>query len=256
MKMRMKMLFVASVLLCGLVVGTVSADYEFTHQTDDQWGTLATNWWDLAAGAYAPALPTLAINTPLRGNIEIGSGVNAQANVMWLGPWAGQGRCDLVVNGNLSMERLVVAPQDNASLTINEGANVIAELEILVGANYTGDMIMTGGYVDAGIWGLKIGGNGSAHLEISGGTINTSWLDFDIWGGANGSGSINFSGPGQIIVAGNGTEGLQGWIDDGRITNAQVDYVSGVGNVISQVPEPATLLLLGIGSMVMMRRRK
>ena len=90
--------------------------------------------------------------------------------------------------------------------------------------------------------------------EISGGTINASFLDFSIWTGA-GAGSINFSGPGQMIVAGTPLEMIQGWIDDGHITNAQANFVEGVGTIVT-IPEPATLVLLGIGSIAMMRRKK
>jgi len=60
------------------VVGTVSADYAHTQPTDNCWGALGNNWWNLADSACTAGLPTASTNIALHGTVGINASTNAE----------------------------------------------------------------------------------------------------------------------------------------------------------------------------------
>ena len=134
------------------------------------------------------------------------------------------------------------------------------------GGGNSGWMYMTDGIVNVGqfdivrIAGTTTGINGYAY--ISGGTINATDLRMKPAGGT-GTALLDITGSGKIVITGDKVATIQGYIDNGWIkTNgvawedySLVSYDAGT-NKTTLIPEPATICLLGIGALSLLRRRK
>ena len=161
--------------------------------------------------------------------------------------------------------------------------------------NRSGQLDMTGGTINLGTktsasghlyLGFAIAGT-TGWLNMSGGTINGS-ADFDIAhsagtaGYANLSGNstiyanqlrMNLSGTGtavldikgnaKVILTGDRRTAVEGYIDSGWIKTDGVAwddyshvYYDGSKTTLTLIPEPATICLLGIGALSLIRRKK
>lgn len=128
----------------------------------------------------------------------------------------------------------------------------------------TGWMYMTNGTINVNQFDIvKVPGvttpvNGYAY--ISGGTINATELRIKPSGGA-GTALLDITGDAKIIIAGDKVGIIQGYIDSGYIKTGGVDlsydYVTFDGtNTIIAIPEPATLCLLSIGALSLIRHKR
>lgn len=103
---------------------------------------------------------------------------------------------------------------------------------------------------------------GKSKMNVFAGTITTPALVFQ--GTTTSKGVLNLQG-GKIKVLGNvtatGTNAMEGWLYFGNIIAdngagvVSATYDSGTGYT-TIVPEPATMMLLGLGSMCLIRRKK
>jgi hypothetical protein len=122
--------------------------------------------------------------------------------------------------------------------------------------NITGTLEMTGGTIYAKF--MAIGSNLTKGIAtISGGTIDLI-TDFVMRPNAlnPNAPSLTISGTGRIIVTGDLKARIEGYRDNGWINDdAVVLYYSGP-NRTYLVPEPATLCLLGIGALSLIRRKR
>jgi len=126
-----------------------------------------------------------------------------------------------------------------------------------------GRLTMTGGAISvADANALKIGLDGSTGLvDLFGGTIMAG----DLMIGAPGSGGIMDIREGTLILAGDRRENVARFIQTGLITayggiggaECRYDYdVSNPGKTtVTAIPEPATIVLLGISAFALRRRR-
>jgi hypothetical protein len=126
--------------------------------------------------------------------------------------------------------------------------------------NITGTLYMSDGLINAKY--LKIGGNLTKGIAyISGGTIDLNRVGGDFQMRPNplnpNAPELHMSGTGQIIVIGDLSARIQGYIANGWITGATYDYnITNAGATTIYVPEPATVCLLGLGALSLIRRRK
>ncbi len=129
----------------------------------------------------------------------------------------------------------------------------------------TGWMWMTGGTINVNQFDIvRVPGvtnpvNGYAY--ISGGTINANELRIKPAGGA-GVALLDITGGGRIILNGNVVTTVLGYVGSGWIKSngadldeAWVNYNPNIGKTII-TPEPATLCLLGIGALSLIRRKR
>lgn len=128
----------------------------------------------------------------------------------------------------------------------------------------TGWMYMTNGTINVNQFDIvKVPGvttpvNGYAY--ISGGTINANEFRMKPSGGA-GVALLDITGDAKIIIAGDKKALIEGYIDNGWIKTGGVDITydnvtfDGVSTIIA-IPEPATLCMLSIGVLSLIRRKR
>jgi len=254
MKERMRRLIVVLTLfLC--ITAAASADMIWVGYGNGVWDGSLNNWFDTDTSALATYFPTLSTNVPMpMPACTIGATTNAQANILWIAPWGGNPG-NLTMNGGTlqTANNLWVGSQANGTFNLNGGV-VTVGTQIMLGANggTNGYMTMNGGTVNITSEGLFMGGNGYGQLDMYGGDIVTPGIGFGVWGA--GSGMVNFHNGGQITILGTSQQAdVEFWMQDGEINGAMLDVVN--GNIVL-TPEPATLALLGIGSLVALKRRK
>jgi hypothetical protein len=79
-----------------------------------------------------------------------------------------------------------------------------------------------------------------------------------------GTASLDISGNAKVIINGNILSTVQGYIDNGWIKTdgvpwtdyAWVTYNAGTNKTILAIPEPATLCILAIGALSLIRRKR
>lgn len=254
MKERMRrVIVVLTVFLC--ITAAASADHIWVGYGNGVWDGSLNNWFDTTTGNLATYFPTLSTNVPMpMPACTIGATTNAQANILWIAPWGGNPG-NLTMNGGTlqTANNLWVGSQDSGTFMLNAGA-VSVGTQLMAGANggSHGYMDMYGGTVNIALEGLFMGGNGYGQLDMFNGAITTPAIGFGVWG--SGSGMINFHNGGQITILGTGQQAdVEFWMQDGEINGAAMSIVN--GNIVL-TPEPATLALLGIGSLIALKRRK
>jgi hypothetical protein len=68
---------------------------------------------------------------------------------------------------------------------------------------------------------------------------------------------LNLSGTGKIIIAGDLTTRINGYIDNGWVNeDVQISLTMNPGYTTLFVPEPTTLCLFGIGALSLIGRKK
>jgi hypothetical protein len=124
-----------------------------------------------------------------------------------------------------------------------------------------GWLYMIGGTInDTGTFTISGTANTVGEAYISGGTINAGNFAMRPIAGS-GTAKLDVSGSGKIVITGDKVALIEGYIDNGWLYSGgvqQTDYsmVSLVGGNTVIAPEPATLCLLGLGALSLIRRKK
>jgi hypothetical protein len=121
---------------------------------------------------------------------------------------------------------------------------------------------MEGGNINVGnIFGIaeKAVSTSVGRVYLHGGTITTTNFQMEN-SGAIADGLLEIADGGKLIINGNVVSKVNGYISKGLITavggTVQVDYnITTPGKTTVFVPEPAAMIMLSLGSLILFRKR-
>jgi len=240
---------------------------------DGQWST-ASNW---AAGSYPTSGDDVIIYKDTANAAVIGTGVTGYANWLHLCDTSTTGSKVIVNGGTLAVtDHLLIGEEwgtdqkgtlqvdsgtvntvllmcgggrwgngGNGTLTI-DGGNINISWLLAVGGGYAGVSTGMGGHIqiDGGVITLAAGGNAvdqgglimssGGSIDITGGALSLNGVITDITSLANGGSITAYAGEGTFVY----------------------DYsVEGRTTITAVIPEPATLILMGLGVLAARRKR-
>ena len=262
---KVHFLFTLALLLCLTVNAPASTivynQWDGGAGTSD-WNT-TTNW----ALDYVPILDNGTTRTKAGFKTATGPilGPETQNAEAWqgiIGGPNGQGYLtldggrfttgDYIIMGNTSAE--------TGTLYMNSG-NITTTGHFYVGFNGPGTIYMEGGTINVGnIFGIaeKAVATSVGKVYLHHGTINT--VNFQMENsGAIANGLLEIANDGKLVINGNVVSKVTGYATNGLITavggTLQVVWDSGTNKTSVFIPEPVTILLLGLGSLGLIRRK-
>jgi hypothetical protein len=118
-----------------------------------------------------------------------------------------------------------------------------------------GKMYMTDGTIDSLIFRIGRYAGVTGEVYLSGGTITTNAFSM-----GTGTALLDITGSGSVVINGDVRTTVCGYIDNGWIKSngVEIEYadVTYNGSRTTIIPEPATLCLLGIGALSLLRRKR
>ncbi|OHB58722.1 MAG: hypothetical protein A2Y12_20200 [Planctomycetes bacterium GWF2_42_9] len=238
---------------------------------DGQWAT-TTNW----AVGYPTASDDVVILKDAGNAAVIRAGVTGYANWMHLCDTSATGSKVLVSGGTLAVsDHLLIGEwgvDQKGTLQVDSGT--VNTVLLMCGGdrggnNGNGTLIVNGGNVNIG-WLLAVGGGydgvstgGVGNVQLAGGVVTMA-----TGGNVIGEGGLIMSNGGLLNIAG-GALSLNGVITDitalangGTITayggtgSFVYDYsIAGRTTVTAVIPEPATLVVIALGSLLIRRKK-
>jgi len=198
--------------------------------TNNSWFGVATGNGGTKAAGYDPSNPT-ATWGPTYGIVEINGGVLDIVSHLW----AATGGANASSGG---------APTSRATITINSGGVI----------NVGGNLGL--GTINAS---TPSAGGGIAILNVNdGGLLNLHHWD-DLNSIMDGS-AIWIEGSGKVIVGGNRLTAVENYTAVGKIQTTCQDGITATYYALTDkttiIPEPATMSLLGLGALALLKRRK
>ena len=178
-------------------------------------------------------------------------------NGTWVAPNAGESAFLDITGGDYESSVVWCSSAGTATFDISAGSfTVITQLMVADAASGSGTINMTGGLLTAPV--MYLGHVGTGHVQLDGGVID---LGAFAAGAGGGTGTVDITG-GALVLPGEITS--QDLLDpiwsclsayDG--TGSLVTTYDGVNDetTITAIPEPATLMLLGLGAIALIRKK-
>ena len=256
-------LFALALLLC-LAVSAPASTIVY-----NQWNGSVSTDWNVAANwdkLYVPILDD-GITRSKAGfktatGPVIGAGTAAQTWQGIIGGLSGQGYLTLD-GGNFTTGDYIImgnASTETGTLYMNSGT-ITTTGHFYVGFNGPGTIYMEGGTINVGnIFGIadKAVATSVGKVYLHHGTINAPNFQMEN-SGAIADGFLEIANDGKLVVNGNVVNKVNGYATNGLITavggTLQVVYDEGTNKTSIFVPEPMTVILLGLGSLALIRRK-
>lgn len=268
------------VLLLGVASGAWASTDWISTGTSSDWFTAAnwsagvpvltptTNTRTYATNANPNYMPIISGGAAVAHQLDIGG--SSQAGTLQVPPITGKVTLN---SGSLAITDYFRAGSSSTSnrwgaFYMNGGTVTVGNyFTVGYGANTTdvrGWLYMTNGTMtvtNAFTIAKALGASGYAY--ITGGTINAGSLLFNSDAGVHtGTALLDISGSGKVVLNGDVVATVLGFRDDGRIKSngaelldEWVSYDAGT-NKTTITPEPATLCLLGLGALSLIRRKR
>jgi len=263
-------------LLVGANATAIMHNWTAGGGVDRSWIN-AANWDQATPPTLADETKLYYVSGPADGPLVNTSDAVAY-NVRVGGPGGGATWCTLsVVDGAvLDVNHWMMAGTDSGSVrsgelnmtggTINLGMGSPIDGHLFVsysGAGTQGFINMSGGTISAtGTFAIAFNAGTIGTVNLSGGTIYSD--SFQMNPSGLGTASMDITGTGQLIIDGDETPAIIGYIGNGWLTgygsedDILYDYnVTNTGKTtVWAVPEPATICFLAIGAFGLIRRRR
>lgn len=255
------------VLLLSVVVNAPASTIVY-----NQWdGSAGTSDWNTATNwtlDYVPILDNGTTKSKAGFKTATGPvlGIETQNAEAWQGIIGGPSGMGVltVSGGRLTIGDYIImgnTATETGTLYMNSGS-ITTTGHFYTGFNGPGTIYMEGGSINVGnIFGIaeKAVATSVGTVYLHGGTITTTNFQMEN-SGAIAVGLLEIANTGKLIINGNVVSKVNGYIGNSLITGVggavQVDYdVITPGKTTVFVPEPVTILLLGLGSLGLLRRR-
>ncbi len=282
MKMKFVLVLLVATVMCGSAFGeTVGWDgLGGSNWSDDSWYNYdaAARLAPTAADyVLAGGVITLDIAASV-SNIQVGPGGSvgsldmlndltvSGSLLVGLGvpsvPLDGTGTIDLNTASTLTASYVSIGFDTGGTGVVNMSDGTFNAIVHMIVGDYNGSVgtiNMTGGDLTAPYLGIGNGVGSTADVNLSGGTISTGNLYLGALAEGTGAGTLTLGGTGKLVLDNTvlAPDAWKGWLDSligTRILNAETTIV-GDTLEITAIPEPATMLLLGLGGVLLRRKR-
>jgi hypothetical protein len=206
---KKNMCLISVILLLGIVGNALAVDTDWTNGGGDRQWDNASNW---SAG-----IPTAADKAAIRNSGPgpiIDSGTSAVALQCVLSDWSSSGDTLDITGGSFTTGAwFIIGYQAANNGTFNvSGGTTSVSTDFFVGFMGIGNVNMTGGSITVtDTFGIAQSG-GSGNVQLDGGTISSGAFSM------NSSASMDMTGTGTLIVNGDVTSTINGYIASGWLT--------------------------------------